>query len=88
MRGALNCVTRLPASKREFTSIYARVLGRKALFPVPAFFLKGLPGGMGSLFLDSQRVEPAALEAHEFEWEFPRLEDALREIETQRGAGS
>lgn len=88
LRGAVNCVTALPATNREFTAIYARVLGRKAIFPVPAFVLKWLPGGMGSLFLDSQRAEPAALQANGFEWKFPRLEDALREIEGLGDAGS
>ena len=81
MRGAVNCVSPLAATNREFTAIYARVLGRKALIPVPTFVLKWLPGGMSSLFLDSQRAEPAALNAFGFEWEFPGLEDALRDIE-------
>lgn len=81
MRGAVNCVSPRPATNREFTSIYARVLGRKAIIPVPGFVLRWLPGGMSALFLDSQRAEPAALKAHGFEWEFPILEDALREVE-------
>lgn len=88
MRGAVNCSTAFPATNREFTSIYARVLGRKAVFPVPAFVLKWLPGGMSALFLDSQRAEPAALDAFRFKWKFPRLEDALRDIEGKGGAGS
>lgn len=81
MRGSVNCVSPYPATNREFTHTYARVLGRKALLPVPAFVLKWLPGGMSSLFLDSQRTEPAALKAFGFAWEFPLLEAALREIE-------
>ncbi|MEM7602896.1 MAG: TIGR01777 family oxidoreductase [Verrucomicrobiota bacterium] len=81
MRGAVNCVSPQPATNREFTNIYARVLGRKALLPVPAFVLRWLPGDMASLFLDSQKAEPAALKAFGFEWEFSILEDALREVE-------
>ncbi len=88
MRGAVNCVSPTPATNREFTNIYARVLGRKALFPVPTFILKWLPGGMSSLFLDSQRAEPAALNAFNFEWEFPIMEDALREVEGLSQSGS
>ena len=50
-------------------------------FPVPDFLLNRLPGGMGSLFLDSQRVEPVVLQSFDFEWSFPDLESALRDIE-------
>ena len=81
MRGAVNCVSPSPATNREFTTIYSRVMGRKALIPVPAFVLKWLPGDMSSLFLDSQRAEPAALKAHGFEWKFSVLEEALRDVE-------
>lgn len=81
MRGAVNCVSPNPVTNREFTGTYARVLARKALLPVPGFVLKWLPGGMSALFLDSQRAEPAALKAFGFEWEFPLLEEALREVE-------
>lgn len=81
LRGAVNCVSPMPVTNREFTSIYSRVLGRKAFIPVPAFILKWLPGEMGSLFLDSQRAEPAALKSHGFEWNYSGLEDALRDVE-------
>lgn len=81
IRGRVNCVSPRPATNREFTTVYARVLWRPALFPVPAFLLNRLPGGMGSLFLDSQRVEPVVLQSFDFEWSFPDLESALRDIE-------
>ncbi|MDP4939699.1 MAG: DUF1731 domain-containing protein, partial [Verrucomicrobiales bacterium] len=81
IRGRVNCVSPRPATNREFTTVYARVLWRPALFPVPDFLLNRLPGGMGSLFLDSQRVEPVVLQSFDFEWSFPDLESALRDIE-------
>ena len=81
IHGAVNAVAPHPATNREFTRVYARVLGRKAWFPVPAFLLKRLPGGMGRLFLDSQRVEPAVMKAFGFEWRYPDLESALRSLE-------
>ena len=49
--------------------------------PVPAFVLKRLPGGMGDLFLASQRVDPVVLRSFDFQWHHPDLESALREIE-------
>ncbi|MDF1825324.1 MAG: TIGR01777 family oxidoreductase [Verrucomicrobiales bacterium] len=81
IRGRVNCVSPSPATNREFTQIYARVLGRKAFIPVPAMILKWLPGGMSSLFLESQRADPQVLKAFGFEWEFSILEDALRDVE-------
>jgi len=81
IHGAVNVVAPHPATNREFTAVYARVLGRKAWFPVPAFLLKRLPGGMGRLFLDGQRVEPSVMKAFGFEWRYPDLESALRSLE-------
>jgi uncharacterized protein (TIGR01777 family) len=83
IHGRVNCVSPRPATNREFTTVYARLLGRPAIFPVPAFLLKRLPGGMGSLFLDSQRVEPVVMQSFDFEWTFPDLESALRDVETR-----
>jgi uncharacterized protein (TIGR01777 family) len=83
IHGRVNCVSPRPATNREFTTVYARVLGRPALFTVPAFVLKRLPGGMGSIFLDSQRVEPVGMQSFDFEWSFPDLESALRDVESK-----
>lgn len=83
IHGRVNCVSPRPATNREFTTVYARVLGRPALFTVPAFVLKRLPGGMGSVFLDSQRVEPVVMQSFDFEWSFPDLESALRDVESK-----
>ena len=82
IHGRVNCVSSMPVTNREFTRIYARLLGRPAILPVPAFLLKRLPGGMGGLFLDSQRVEPVVMQSFNFEWDFPDLESALRDIES------
>jgi uncharacterized protein (TIGR01777 family) len=82
IHGHLNCVSPSPVTNREFTQCYARVLGRKAILPVPAFILKRLPGGLGHLFLDSQRVEPVMMKAFEFQWEYPDLTEALTNVET------
>ncbi len=87
VHGPVNAVAPCPVTNREFTASFARVLGRPAMFPVPAWLLRHLPGGMGSLFLDGQRVEPVAMRAFGFAWQYPDLESALREIES-RPAGS
>jgi NAD dependent epimerase/dehydratase family enzyme len=43
---------------------------------------------MGALFLDGQRVEPVVMRSFGFEWRFPDLESALREIEARPAGNS
>lgn len=79
LSGPVNAVAPHPVTNREFTGVLARLLGRPAVLPAPAFALRRLPGGMGELFLNSQRVRPAVLELRGFRWDFPDLEPALRD---------
>jgi uncharacterized protein (TIGR01777 family) len=81
IHGRVNCVSPYPVTNREFTTAYAKALGRPAIFPVPSFVLKRLPGGMESLFLASQRVDPVVMKAFDHEWKYSRLEDAMGDIE-------
>lgn len=83
LHGAVNCVSPGPVRNREFTVAYASVLRRRALFPVPEWFLRRLPGGMSEIFLASQRADPVVLEAFAFDYEFPTLDEALADIETR-----
>ena len=73
-----------PVTNRDFTTVFSRLLERPAFLPVPRAFLKSLPGGMSSIFLDSQRVDPVVMKAAGFEWDFPGLEEALRDVEANR----
>ena len=51
-----------------------------ALMATSRFVLKMLPGGMGEIFLNSMRAEPAMLKIHDYEWEFTELDDALQDL--------
>ncbi|MEM9015669.1 MAG: TIGR01777 family oxidoreductase [Verrucomicrobiota bacterium] len=84
IRGRVNAVAPNPATNREFTSAYATSLGRKAIFPVPSFALRRIPGGMSSLFLASQRVDPVVMKAFDFQWEHADLGETLALIESDR----
>ncbi len=53
---------------------------RPALFPVPAFLLSRLPGGMGEIVLQSQRARPAAALAAGFTFLHPDLRSAARDL--------
>lgn len=85
-RGPLNATAPEPATNLEFTRTLARVLGRPALFPVPAAALRLLFGGAASVLLESQRALPARLAELGFEHEFPALEGALRELLVEAAA--
>ncbi|HEX5725363.1 MAG TPA: DUF1731 domain-containing protein, partial [Longimicrobiaceae bacterium] len=78
LSGPVNAVAGA-VTNAEFTRTLARVLGRPALVPVPAFALKLLFGEMAEgTILVSLRVEPRRLEALGFPFHHPRLDAALR----------
>ncbi|MEX2578213.1 MAG: TIGR01777 family oxidoreductase [Verrucomicrobiales bacterium] len=81
--GRVNCAAPNPATNREFTRTYAASLKRKAFLRVPGAALKRLPGGMGRMFLDSQRVAPVVMRAFDYRWLHEDLESALRAIEAE-----
>lgn len=83
VHGPVNVVAPNPVTNREFTDAYARTLHRPAIAPAPAWVLRRLPGGMASIFLDSQRVEPVVMRSFGFEWRYPELATALAEIESR-----
>lgn len=78
LRGAVNLVGPSPVRNTDLTRIIARVLGRPALLPAPAFALRLALGGMDEMLLHSQRVEPAVFQRRGFAWRQPEIEATLR----------
>jgi uncharacterized protein (TIGR01777 family) len=78
--GPLNAVAPHPVENRIFTQALAGVLNRPAFFPVPAFALKLLFGEMAEVVLASQRVMPQKGLQAGFEFEWPELRPALRDL--------
>jgi len=77
----LNGVAPNPVTNREFTKTLGRVLGRPTFFPpVPGFMLKLMLGEFADVLLGSQRVVPRAAQAASFQFKFPELEPALRNV--------
>lgn len=78
-RGAYNVVSPLPVTNAEFTRALGASVRRPAIFPVPATMLRLAFGEMAdALLLSSQRVLPSRLEKEGFQFQVPKLEDALR----------
>jgi len=77
---ALNNTAPEPVRQNAFAKALGRVLHRPAFAPAPAFMLKLVLGGFANELLSSKRVLPAATLASGYEYRFPELEGALRDI--------
>jgi uncharacterized protein len=78
LHGPVNLVGPKPVKNAEFTETLASVLGRPAMFPLPAFAVKLAFGEMGeTVLLGSQQVEPTQLLNSGFAFRFERLRDSL-----------
>jgi uncharacterized protein (TIGR01777 family) len=78
--GTFNGSAPEPVRQREFAVTLAKVLGRPAFLPTPAFALEQVLGGFSAELLDSRRVLPARAEDAGYRFLFPNLELALREL--------
>ncbi len=83
--GVANLNAPRPARNREFTKALGRAVSRPALLPAPGFALKLVFGEMAQdLLLDGQRVLPRHLEQAGFKFQYPGLDEALRDIISAR----
>ena len=70
----------LPVTNREFAQTLGRVLHRPSLIPVPGLALRALFGEGAAVLTSGQRVNPARLRELGFNWQFEKLEAALRHV--------
>jgi len=79
--GPINCTAPQPVPNKELTRVLAEVLGRPAFLPaVPGFMLKLIMGEFGDVLLKGQRVLPRKLLQLGFEFSYPALREALRNL--------
>lgn len=80
-RGPFNVVAPNPVRNAEFTDVLARVLHRPTLLPLPKLAVRVALGQMGeALLLHGQRAAPMRLLEAGFEFRYPELEPAVREL--------
>jgi uncharacterized protein len=78
LQGAVNMVAPKPVRNAEFAATLAGVLGRPAIFPMPAFAAKLVFGEMGEeLLLGSQKVEPGKLISSGYPFRYRELRGSL-----------
>jgi uncharacterized protein len=78
--GIFNLVAPENISNKEFTKALAKTLNRPAIFSIPEFVLKVVLGEAAVLLTESPTVEPKNLLEARFEFRYPDIKDALKEI--------
>ncbi|HXD17714.1 MAG TPA: TIGR01777 family oxidoreductase [Vicinamibacterales bacterium] len=81
IKGPVNLTAPSPVTNREFAAALGRALHRPALAAAPGFALRLAFGEMAdALILSGQRVLPTKAERNGFEFRYPDLQSALRQI--------
>ncbi len=78
--GVFNLTSPNPVRNREMGLTIAETLSRPYWMPVPGFALKAMFGEMSTLVLEGQKVLPDRLLESGFEFEYPHLSVALKDI--------
>jgi hypothetical protein len=78
LTGPINAVAPQPVTNAEFTRVLARLMGRPAFLPLPAFAVKLGLGKLGAeLLLKGARVHPGRLQSVGFPYLYGNLQAAL-----------
>lgn len=78
--GPVNAVSPGAVRNAEFVRAFGATLHRPAVVPAPAFALRLMYGEMASVILGSQHVVPAAATQAGFQFSWPELAPALRNL--------
>ncbi len=85
LKGAYNAVAPEHVTNREFMRTLATVLGKPFFFPaVPSFAMKILFGKMSGILLNGSRVSADKIISAGYNFEFPDLENALKNLFPKR----
>ncbi|EJQ55032.1 TIGR01777 family protein [Bacillus cereus BAG6X1-2] len=78
--GPLNITAPLPIRMKEFGETIATIMRKPHWLPVPSFMLHALFGEMSILVLEGQHVLPIKAIEHGYQYTFPTVNHALRNI--------
>lgn len=79
-RGVYNASAPEPVTNADFTRLLGKALHRPTLLPMPEKLLRLLFGELAELLLVSDRMLPARLMQEGFRFEYPQLEQALKDL--------
>ncbi|MFZ1290420.1 MAG: TIGR01777 family oxidoreductase [Melioribacteraceae bacterium] len=81
LKGAYNTVSPMFVTNKEFTKTLAKVLNKQLFLPnVPDFILKLILGEMAEIVLEGSKVSPQKIIEAGYNFKFPNLENALRNL--------
>ena len=75
-----NAISPNPITNAFFTKTLGKILNQPTFIPIPSLVLKLLLGEMSGIILESQRVSPHGFLEEGFNYEYPDLEKAIRNI--------
>src|SRR5262249_32624896 len=78
--GPLNGTAPQPVTNREFAKALGRVMGRPSFMPTPRFMLRVVLGGVAQVVTTGQRVVPKKALALGYQFKFPEIDGALRDV--------
>lgn len=78
--GPFNVTAPYATRMKEFGQTIAQVMKRRHWLPVPSFAMRLALGEQSMLVLEGQHVLPTVLQAHNFEFKFPHLKEALENL--------
>lgn len=80
LSGPVNLVAPGVVTMKDFAAALGRALHRPSLFPVPGGPLKLILGEFAAVLLEGQRAAPKKLVEAGFQFRFPDLDSALRDL--------
>jgi hypothetical protein len=81
VNGVFNATAPNPVSNHEFSHTLAEVLRRPCFAMIPKLVLRLAKGEFATVITSSARVKPVRTEASGYRFKFPRLRDALLDLE-------
>jgi uncharacterized protein (TIGR01777 family) len=80
IRGPVNFTAPRPVRNRELTRALGQALHRPTVLPAPAFMMRLVLGEFAEALLTGQRVVPKKLLDAGFKFNFPTIEEALKDL--------
>lgn len=78
--GPFNLTAPNPVRSSELAKAIGKVMKRPAFAPTPAFVFKTMFGEMSTVLLDGQQAVPKRLQELGYQFKFPQVEAALRDV--------
>jgi uncharacterized protein len=80
INGAVNLCSPQPLRNVDLAKAIGKILHRPSFMPAPGFMIKLILGEFGSVLLKGQRVIPSRLLEAGFQFKYPDIEEALKNI--------